>query len=266
MSRCWVLGCVALALVLAQWRDPLRAEVGAWAIDHVGIGVSDHAPGVPGTPGGTAPAAGVAGVQYYAFWTLGWSDAGWCRVRRYTTDPDLAAAYNYGLQHEFANGNAHGSAGECPATPQAPNPTAPPTPDQLAQDFWDVRLLPAPTLTMSPDYAVTGKPVYLQVGGDQSLHFDVANPIGAGIAIDTSSRYVVDWGDGAVETTTSRGGPWPNGDLTHTYTTTAEARTIRVAQHWSAAWRSGDAQGTLETLQTSAVLTFRVTQVQAVRN
>jgi hypothetical protein len=259
------LGAMVTLLLVLQWTQSASAQE-AWDYGGNGIGVSDHAPGVPGSPGGGPPSVGPdGGERYYAFWTLGWSDAGWCRLRRYTTDPALAAAYNYGDHRQFAAGNAQGNASECPADAQ-PAVTALPTPDVLAQDFWDVRLLPTPTLHMSPDYAVTGKPVYLEIGGDQRLHFDVANPIGPAIAIDTTSRYVIDWGDGTVETSTSRGGPWPDGDLTHVYTTSADARTIRVAQHWSATWQAGAAQGTLESLQTAATLTFRVTQVQAVRS
>ena len=120
---------------------------------------------------------------------------------------------------------------------------------------------------MSPDYAITGKPVYLQITGDQTRQFDVPNPFGPPITIEATSRYVVDWGDGQPPTaTTSTGGPWPSGDLTHAYATATEARTITVAQHWSATWRAGDQQGTLDTLRTDGALTFRVTQVQAVRN
>jgi hypothetical protein len=175
----------------------------------------------------------------------------------------LAAAYAFALQRQFAGGNAAGSAAECPPGVVALAPVV--TPDQLAEAFWDVRLLPPPTMSMSPDYAVTGKPVYLQIGGDQSRHFDVPNPVGAPIAIEASSRYVVDWGDGTVEGTTSRGGAWPDGDLTHVYTTSSPRQTIKVGQQWSATWRAGPQSGALENLRTDGSLTFRVTQVQAVR-
>jgi hypothetical protein len=186
-------------------------------------------------------------------------------MRRVTTDPNLAAAYTYALHRQFAAGNAPGNADVCPpGTPVAPPGTVA-SPDQVARDFWDVRLLPRPTLRMAPDYAVTGKRAYLQIDSDRSRHFDVPNPLGPPISIEAISRYVVDWGDGTVETTTSAGGPWPDGDLTHVYTTSAPARTIRVAQQWSATWAAGGQQGVLDNLLTSGTLTFRVTQVQAVR-
>ena len=257
MSRYLIIG---LAVIFLCVGSATAAEV-----DNYGQGtvvVTDH---TPGASGDTRSAAGNVGdLQYYAFYMLGWTGDRWCRIRRVTTDAELAAAYNYRLQREFASGNAPGNADECPSN-AVPVPVLP-TPDVLARDFWDVRILPAPQLHMSPDYAVTGKPVYLEIGGDQSLHFDVPNPIGPAIAIDTASRYLVDWGDGTVETTTSRGGPWPDGDLTHVYTTSAPERTIRVTQQWSATWRAGPDQGALDTLQTGGQLAFRVTQVQAVRN
>jgi hypothetical protein len=196
---------------------------------------------------------------------VGWDGTRFCRQRRYTTDPDLAAAYNFGVHRQFAGANAPGGAAECPATPGPPGSAAVPSPDQLAREFWDVRILPAPSLGMAPDYAVTGKRVYLEIGGDGSKHFDVPDPLGPPISIEATSHYAVDWGDGAVETTASRGGPWPDGDVTHVYTTSADARTIRVRQVWSATWSAGGQQGALDSLHTDAALTFRVTQVQAVR-
>jgi len=182
-----------------------------------------------------------------------------------TTDADLAAAYNFALHHEFAAGNAAGSAAECPATPTGGAAPAPPPPDVLARDFWDVRLLPHPTLKIDPDYAVTGKRVYLQIQSDRTRHFDVADPLGPAIGIDATSTYLIDWGDGTTDTATSNGGPWPDGDVSHVYTTANPAQTIKVAQQWTATWRAGDQQGALDNLRTDGSLTFRVVEVQAVR-
>ena len=81
-----------------------------------------------------------------------------------------------------------------------------------------------------------------------------------------TSRYVVDWGDGTVTETTSQGGPYPNGDVTHVYGDQADSITIRVQQRWSATWSAGGPPAALDPLQTAAALSFRVVQVQAVRN
>jgi hypothetical protein len=248
---------MALLLVLGR---PAFGEVDAWRVREDGIGVSDHQPGVDGNEVGSG---GGAGRQVYVYWAIGWTGDRFCRERHVTTDPDLAAAYRYALQRQFAGGNAVGTTQDCPpGTPTTPVLT----PDLLARDFWDVRILPIPALRIVPDYAVTGKPVYLQVLSERDKHFDVPDPLGAPIGIEATSVYVVDWGDGTVETTTSNGGPWPDGDVNHVYTTSNPARTISVRQQWSATWRAGDQQGALNTLQTSAALTLRVTQVQAVRD
>lgn len=241
------------------------AGVTAWQYSGDGVAVRDHVGG--GAPNAVADGSHDASTPraLYSYWRVGWNGDLFCRERRVTTDPDLAAAWNYALQRQFAGGNAEGNAAACPEG-AVEALAAMPTPDELARDFWDVRILPAPTLTMAPDYAVTGKRVYLEITGEQRKHFDIPNPIGPAIGIDTTSRYIVDWGDGTVESTASQGGSWPDGDVTHVYTTSAPARTIRVQQQWSATWRAGDQQGALDNLQTSATLTFRVTQVQAVRS
>jgi len=265
---------VAIAVVVTTiviGSAPVAAKVTVWESGVGEVGVSDHRGGSPGGPGsgGTGPSGGGGGgggtVRTYAYWTVGWNVDRFCRQLLYTTDPEVAAAYDFAYKRRFAGGNADGSADICPAGTDPLAPLALPTPDQIARDFWTVRILPAPTLHMSPDYAVTGKTVYLEIDGEQHKRFDIPNPIGPAIAIETTSRYVVDWGDGTVTTTASQGGPWPDGDVTHVYTTSSPARTIRVTQQWSATWRAGDQQGDLDTLRTDGTLTFRVTQVQAVR-
>lgn len=239
--------------------------VDTWGIGGYQIGISDHLPGVPGDPGIASGSADPNGVQLFAYWAIGWDGDHFCRVRHVTTDADLAAAYNFALHHDLAAANAPGGAAECPpGTPTAP-PGASPSPDQLARDFWDVRLLPSPAVKMQPGYAVTGKRVYLQIADNRTAHFDVPDPLGPPISIDATSTYVIDWGDGTVESTASQGGPWPDGDVTHVYTTAADARTISVSQQWSAMWRAGAQQGALDNLRTEGTLTFAVTQVQAVR-
>ncbi|MDQ1439230.1 MAG: hypothetical protein QOK43_2859 [Acidimicrobiaceae bacterium] len=256
-------------LAVALWLTPARvAAVEAWQFDEGALAVHDHQPGDAGAPGGGGDgvsAGGGVGRSWFAYWTIGWTGDRFCRQRRVTTDPALADAYNFAFHRQFAGGNAAGNADLCPAN-VAVTPVLVPTPDQVARDFWDVRLLPAPTLRVVPDYAITGKPVYLEIEGDLSRHFDVPDPLGPPIAIDATSHYVVDWGDGTVQRTTSHGGPWPDGDLTHVYTTSHPGRVLRVTQEWSAAWRAGDQQGTLDMLQTQGGLTLPVTQVQAVRS
>jgi len=223
------------------------------------IVVTDRADGSEGT----ALAAG-SGQHVFAYWRLVSSAGGFCRERQYTTDEALARAYDYLADRRGAEANVI-DFGACP--PDAATPAAP-DPGELARDFWDVRRLPAPTLKVVPDYGIVGKRVHLQIAGPPAATFEVPNPIGAPVGIAATSRYVVDWGDGTpATTTTSRGGPWPDGDVTHVYDTAHPAVTIRVTQRWSATWTAGATTGgTLENLRTEGELTIRVDQLQPVRN
>jgi hypothetical protein len=139
-------------------------------------------------------------------------------------------------------------------------------PGTRAREFWDVRILPTPSLRVVPDYGIVGKKVYLQIGGEPAKRFTVDDPLGPPITIAAASRYVVDWGDGTTTETTSQGGPYPSGDVTHVYGNQAGSLTIRVQQRWSATWSAGGPPTALDPLQTAASLAFRVVQVQAIRN
>ncbi len=195
-------------------------------------------------------------VKTWSYWDSGFVDGQFCRQRRTTTNEAVAR----GL------GPSSGWISRLPdCTPAAVSSPAE-VADGLARSFWDVRVLPSPVLKVVPDYAITGKPVYLQIEGPRDQAFHVDNPIGDDVAIAATSRYVVDWGDGTTETTTSQGGPWPSGDVTHTYTDAAAAMKITVTQLWSAAWTAGPAGGELGDLRTTSTLALPVTQLQAVRN
>lgn len=228
--------------------------------DTGGIIVSDRQEARPGADGQGEP-----GRQVYGYWFVAWAEGGFCRDRRYTYDPDEARSYQYAYNRQVADANGLVHLPECPK--EARPAPALPSPGDLARQFWDVRHLPSPTLEVVPDYAITGKRVYLTIHGPPTAEFEVPNPIGNAVSIRATSRYVVDWGDGTPPTTTtSRGGRWPDGDLTHVYDTTA-TRTITVAQQWSATWTAGPGTGgALDNLRTSGSLTLPVRQVQAVRN
>jgi hypothetical protein len=223
------------------------------------IDITDHAAGSEGA----APVAG-PGRRVFAYWRLVPTAQGFCRERRHTTDEALARAYDYLFERRGAEANGADFADCTPEDTSAPTPD----PGRLARDFWDVRRLPSPVPEVVPDWAVVGKRVYLRIGGPPATSFEVPNPIGAPVTIDATSRYLVDWGDGTPPTTTtSRGGPWPDGDVTHVYTDAHTAVTIRVVQLWSATWTAGPtAAGTLEQLRTEGELTIRVDQLQPVRN
>lgn len=188
-------------------------------------------------------------------WDMQYADGRFCRRGVTTTDGEMARLL----------GPSSALAVRLPDCAPRPSRTPAEAADALARRFWDMRLLPAPTLQVVPDYAITGKLVYLQIGGDAARRFDVANPLGDDVTIDATSHYVVDWGDGTKETTNSQGGAWPGGDVAHGFTDAGDV-TITVTQVWSAAWQAGGAGGELAGLRTSSSLPLRVTQLQAVRN
>lgn len=248
----------SLSLVLC-----LPAHASQPDVDHYNNGsvlVTDSVPERPGANGEGAP-----GRQVYSYWAVAFADGGFCRARRYTYDRAEAEAYQYAFNRQYAEANGLAQLAQCP--PDATT-TAPPSPAELARDFWDVRHLPRPTLAITPDYAITGKPVYLRIGNPRTTTFDVANPVGPAVHITATSKYRIDWGDGSPPTTTtSQGGPWPHGDVTHVYDHAVPQATITVTQLWAATWTAGPGTGgSLDNLQTAGTLTLRVEQLQAVRN
>lgn len=193
----------------------------------------------------------------WSFWIYSYVDGAFCRQRITTRVVQRADVVRPYATWETT----------LPVCPRPPSDDQGRVPDELAQGFWDVRLLPSPVLETVPGFAITGKAVYLQIHGEPAKAFEVDNPLGDDVAITASSTYVVDWGDGSPpRTTTSRGGPWPSGDVTHVYTHTDPATTITVTQRWVATWAAGADGGVLQGLTTSATLTLAVSQLQAVRN
>ena len=146
-----------------------------------------------------------------------------------------------------------------------------PAPSSLAADLWqrDVDLT-QPRPVIEPADAITGIPVYLQIGGPQTGRWEF-DPFGIEIVIEATSEYIVDWGDGTPTTrTTSQGGPHPEGDVTHGYRYKG-TYDIVVTQRWTATWRTSGAgvssSGTIaDVLQTvGRIDDFVVTEVEAVR-
>ncbi|HET7489455.1 MAG TPA: hypothetical protein VFJ85_16125 [Acidimicrobiales bacterium] len=189
-----------------------------------------------------------------------------CLRRRSTTNEALAkGAADAKWSRSFAQANG-ASYQQCPAGTPAPRRTQEQIEDDLARHFWDVRVLPDPVLKVVPDYALTGKKVYLQITGERRQHFDVNNPLGDDVAIDATSSYVVDWGDHTTTTTASQGGPWPDGDVTHVYTDVTAGAVITVTQVWAAHWTAGRNSGDLAGLHTAGTLTVPVKELQAIIN
>lgn len=192
-------------------------------------------------------------------------NGGYCLVTRWSTNS--FAPLTEGIIRDTQNVLAPAVARpDCPRPPRAERARV------VAQEFWAERTLPTPEIKLQPPFAVTGKPTYLEIVGERAKQFEVMNEIdGEMVVIEATSDYVVDWGDRFnprtnLTTTTSQGGPWPDGDVTHTYTHVDPGVTITVTQRWRAVWSSGEDGGVLEGLSTTArVDDYRVTEIEAVR-
>jgi hypothetical protein len=142
----------------------------------------------------------------------------------------------------------------------------PVSPTQLAERFWYTVHLPVPKPVSRPDFAVTGKLVYLQAGDTNTpTSWTRATPFGP-LKITAHGVYTVDWGDGSTNTGpyNSPGGPYPSGQITHTYDVVGTV-TIIVREDWRATWTIGARGGTLADLHTTGTLPdFAVRQIQAV--
>lgn len=147
---------------------------------------------------------------------------------------------------------------------------APPdVPAAQAADFWRMAgqdLLPKPQPHIAPGWMLTGKLAYLEADSPTTAHFEHDTPLGP-LTIDAHSQVWVDWGDGhGLEGPhDGPGQPWPDGTITHTWTTAAHYD-VRVAERWTATWALAGTRGQLAGLATEGRIdAFEVRQLQAVR-
>jgi len=127
--------------------------------------------------------------------------------------------------------------------------------------------LGSPAPRIQPGRAISGKTAFLEIGGAGPRSFDMADPLGGpGAHVDARPTYRVDWGDGTVIETSSNGGPWPHGDVTHVYQRSGHYDVI-VTARWTAQWSGANGErGDLNGLTTEGrIARFPVTEVQAVR-
>ncbi len=148
----------------------------------------------------------------------------------------------------------------CPGSPQAP----PVSPRILAMSFWQDIPLPKPGPFIAPGWAITGKYAYLETHGERQHTYTRETPFGP-LVLTARGRYSVDWGDGTQTGPYDlEGGPWPDGQITHTYIDVGTYDVV-VTEQWSATWQLGGENGTLTGLQTEGrIEDLRVEQVQAV--
>ncbi len=133
---------------------------------------------------------------------------------------------------------------------------------------WQTTVFPPPPSPLEVNDghgAITGLTSYLEIGGEIPYVIGVPNPIGADITVRATPRYEISWGDGAITRTRSQGGPYPSGDLTHTYTEVGTV-TVEVDAYWTGTWQAGGQGGDLPELAdpTSSEIALPVEQYQAV--
>jgi hypothetical protein len=139
------------------------------------------------------------------------------------------------------------------------------SPEAWAREYLRTVALPVPAPAIAPGAMVVGWAAYLEVGSPLSHRIDEpATPFGPA-TFTLASTVTVDWGDGEVTgPVASAGGPFPTGDLTHTYLRQG-AYDIVVTQAWVATWQVGGESGTVDGLLTEAVLEdFPVQEIEAV--
>jgi hypothetical protein len=139
-------------------------------------------------------------------------------------------------------------------------------PGFVAQMYWYRMVVPPPPtpLQVDPGKALTGLTAYLEIGGEVPFVQSFGTPIGT-LTFTLTPRYVVSWGDDTSTSTTSQGGPYPNGDVTHVYTEDDDV-TVTVEAFWTATWTLAGAGGQLpeHPISTEGTLDLPVEQRQAV--
>ncbi len=149
-------------------------------------------------------------------------------------------------------------------TPCPGQPATAIDPVVYAVQFWQDIPLPTPAPSIAPGWAITGKYAYLETHGQRQHTFTRDTPFGP-LVLMATGEYLVDWGDGEQTGPYDiEGGPWPDGQITHTYINVGTYDVV-VTEQWSATWRLGGETGTLTGLSTEGrIEDFRVEQVQAV--
>jgi hypothetical protein len=149
----------------------------------------------------------------------------------------------------------------CPGTTAPPPPSA----SLIAQAWVDSANLPSPTLYIAPGHAVTGLTAYLEITAHSPWTATFSDPIRNDtiIASCADTAFDIDWGDGTRTSTTSTGGPYPDGDVTHVYQDASPALTMSVTEHWSCSWSDevGDS-GTIAGLSSAGTLAVEVREIQ----
>lgn len=141
-----------------------------------------------------------------------------------------------------------------------------PSPEEFILAWVRDAELPPPRPVIAPGWAITGLPAYLESNGT-AVHQPPSEGTPHGDLVVTAefAHLTVDWGDGrGSQRYDSLGGPYPGGDVTHTYVDVG-ARQVQVTQHWDVTASVGGVSMTFDGMYSDAApLILDVEQVQAV--
>ncbi len=150
-------------------------------------------------------------------------------------------------------------------------PTVQVSPEEVAVDVLERFPLPAPRPSIAPGRAIAGKLAYLEpnlaaplIGGKPTVQNTVPTALGD-LGMTATAVYYVDWGDTETGPHPGPGGPWPDGNITHSWST-AGVYDVEVTAMWTVRWRLGGEQGSLTVPTEGTIEDFQVNQLQAVRN
>lgn len=139
------------------------------------------------------------------------------------------------------------------------------TPEMWARSYLRDIDLPVPAPRIDPGVMIVGLESFLETGAPITQAItEPATPFGPA-TFSFTSTVTVDWGDGNVTgPIASAGGPHPDGDLRHVYTSQGDYDVV-VTQDWIATWQVGAESGTVTGLRTTGTLAgFPVQEREAV--
>lgn len=171
-----------------------------------------------------------------------------------------------GEQSRFAWNDAYDDNADLPdcQAPDGAEPVA--VPAEVAEAFLRTVPLPLPEPQIAPDgQAITGLAAFLETNGSLGQAVGPEPTVLGPIALEATGAYWVDWGDGSPEAGPFdfEGEAYPHGRIFHHYRYTGDY-TLTLRQTWTATWRLGGDQGTVEGLATAVTLPVEVFEVQAV--
>ena len=184
----------------------------------------------------------------------------------YPANPNLCGAWQPGFRPDTCQPGPIP-----PARPVPPNPGVPVFPGVIGgavrtpvRDLLDLQQLPAASIAIPPGRAITGLRSYLTIGASEAETVAIFDGVDSVPVYCSTTAFHVDWGDGGATTTRSRGGPYPDGDVTHVYENVGRYD-LGVVTDWHCTWAVAGAADEGDTTRPGApLLDFTVDQVQAV--